>query len=57
MTQVPLPEHDHMVKVLPTDRADQTLRIAAGSNSLSKAGGKAQALGDVLNRTAHVQNE
>ena len=28
MTQVPLPEYDHMVKALPADRADQTLRIA-----------------------------
>lgn len=28
MTQVPLSEKDDMVKALPPDRADQTLRIA-----------------------------
>jgi len=28
MTQVPLPEYDHMVKALPADRANQTLCIA-----------------------------
>ena len=28
MAQVPLSEHDDMVKALPADRADQTLRIA-----------------------------
>ena len=28
MTQVPLPEHDDVVKALPADRANQTLRIA-----------------------------
>ena len=27
MTQVPLPEYDDMVKALPADRANQTLRI------------------------------
>jgi hypothetical protein len=26
MTQVPLPEHDDVVKALPADRADQTFR-------------------------------
>ena len=28
MPQVPLSEHDHMVKALPPDRANQTLCIA-----------------------------
>ena len=27
MAQVPLPEHDDVVKALPAERADQTLRI------------------------------
>ena len=28
MTQMPLPEHDDVVKALPADRADQTLSMA-----------------------------
>jgi len=28
MTQVPLPEHHDVVEALPSDRADQTFRIA-----------------------------
>src|SRR3954447_11838368 len=28
MTQMPLAEHDHMIKTLALDRADQSLRIA-----------------------------